>query len=80
LGKNKKNKRKITISDMTGQRTVNKKFQGIFKKFQNFGEAEEWEVQLQIKMSAADRQRIARILRERVYGKKVADIREVHKK
>jgi len=54
--------------------------QRVFKKSQNFQEAEEWDIQQHIRMSPAERQEIARILRQRIYGNKVSDIREFYKK
>ena len=62
------------------QKTKDKKRQRIFKKSANFKEAEEWDIQQHIQMSSEERQDIARILRERVYGNEIPDIREVYKK
>jgi hypothetical protein len=50
------------------------------KKFKSFQEAEEWEIIQQIKMPPAQRQEIAKKLREKFYGKNNPDVREFHRK
>ncbi len=44
-----------------------------------FKETEEWDIQQQINMSPQERQKIAKGLKEKVYGKKVKDVRESYK-
>ena len=49
------------------------------KKSKNFREAEEYDIQQHTQMSPSDRQAAAKNLRERYYGKNVADVRSSHK-
>ena len=42
----------------------------------NKKEAEEWDIQQQISMTPRERQEAARILKERVFGTNVPDVRE----
>jgi len=51
----------------------------IFHKAKNFKEAEEWDIQQQIKMSHEERQMVSKVLRERVYGKDTLDVRKAHR-
>lgn len=45
----------------------------------NANEATNWDVQQQISMTPAKRQKAARILKERVYGKNVPDVKEAER-
>jgi len=45
----------------------------------NHEEADEWDIKQHIRMTPDERMRIARILRERVYGKNTKDVRECTK-
>ncbi len=47
---------------------------------QNHKEAETWDILQQIKMSPSERQKIAKIIKQRYYSKKCKDVKEVHKK
>ena len=51
----------------------------IFHKAKNFKEAEEWDIQQQIKMSHEERQMVSKVLRERVYGKDTVDVKKAHR-
>lgn len=42
-------------------------------------EADQWDIEQHIRMTPDERMRIARILRERVYGKNTKDVRECMK-
>ena len=48
------------------------------KIFKSFREQEAWDIQYYINLSPEERQRIARELRERYYGKNPPRIRDVH--
>lgn len=62
------------------EKKINKlKNKAVFKKSHDFSEAEEWDIQQQLDMTPYERQEISRILKERVYGKDVPDIREGYK-
>ena len=62
------------------KKKINKlKNQGVFKKSYDFSEAEQWDIQQQLDMTPYERQEISRILKKRVYGKDVPDIREGNK-
>ena len=50
-----------------------------FKKFYNFEEAEQHDIEYYIHLSADQRQAIARALKKRAYGDDVPDIRAYHK-
>ena len=50
----------------------------VVKIFKNFEEQEAWDIQYYINLSPEERQRIARELRERYYGKNPLRIRDVH--
>ena len=45
-------------------------------KFKSFHEAEDAEIMNQIKLTSEERQEIARILKIRVYGENIPDIRD----
>jgi len=45
----------------------------------NAKEAEEWDIKQHLSMTPAERQEAARILKERVYGTDVPDIREAER-
>jgi hypothetical protein len=47
----------------------------VFKKFANFDEAEQHDIEYYIHLSADQRQAIARVLKKRAYGDHVPDIR-----
>lgn len=51
----------------------------VVKISKSFKEAEEWDIEQQIKMSPRERQRAAKKLKERVYGKDVKDVRAFYK-
>lgn len=44
----------------------------------SFREAEQWDIQQQIKMTHEKRQKAARVLKERVFGRECPDVREVY--
>ncbi len=46
----------------------------------NFKEAEKWDILQNIQMRPEQRQKIAKVLRQRVYGKNTLDVREYYKK
>lgn len=46
----------------------------------NHEEAERWDINQQISLTPTERQKIAKLLRERVFGKNAKDVKEVHKK
>ena len=52
----------------------------VVKIFHSFDEAHEYDIKQQIDMTIAERMDAARILKERVYGTKVKDIRQCHTK
>ena len=47
---------------------------------QNNEEAEKWDILQQIGLKSSERQKIAKILKEKFYGKKCKDVKEVYKK
>jgi hypothetical protein len=47
---------------------------------QNNDEAEKWDILQLIKMKPHERQRIAKILKEKFYGSNCKDVKEVYKK
>ncbi len=51
----------------------------IVHKSQNFREAEEYDIHQHTQMSPSDRQTVAKKLRERYFGKNVADVRASHR-
>ncbi len=51
----------------------------VVHKAKNHTEADEWDIQQSISLTPAERQRIARKLKERVYGKNTPDVREYHR-
>jgi len=46
----------------------------------NFKEAEKWDILQNSQMTPEQRQKIAKVLRQRVYGKNTLDVREYYKK
>lgn len=48
----------------------------VVNKARNFRAAAEWDIEQHIRLSPRERQAIARQLRQRVYGRKVKDVRE----
>ena len=46
----------------------------------NFAEAEQWDIEQQVKMTPNERMAIAKVLRERVYGLDARDVRECHQR
>jgi len=46
----------------------------------NFKEAEEWDIIQQINMTQRERQRIAKELKKKAFGKKVKNIRKLYKR
>jgi len=52
----------------------------VVNKSENFQEAEEWDIEQQIRMTTEERQEVATELRRRVYGSDVSDVREAYKK
>jgi hypothetical protein len=48
----------------------------ICNKAKNFKEAEEWDIEQQLRMTPEERQDAAKDLRERVYGRKAMDVKE----
>ncbi len=52
----------------------------VVKKFKNFKEAEQAEIEEQISMTPQQRQQIAKMLKEKIYGKNPPDVRESHRK
>jgi hypothetical protein len=51
----------------------------VFRKFTNFEEAEQHDIEYYIHLSVDQRDEIARVLKKRAYGDDVPDIREYHK-
>jgi hypothetical protein len=47
----------------------------VVHKARDFRAAEEWDIQQQIRMTPRERREIARLLKERVYGRKSKDVR-----
>jgi hypothetical protein len=45
----------------------------------NFADAEQWDIKQQIEMTPNERMAIAKVLKDRVYGLDVRDVRECHK-
>ena len=52
------------------------KMKRICNKAKNFKEAEEWDIEQQLRMTPGERQNAAKELRERVYGRKTPDVKE----
>lgn len=48
----------------------------IVHKSHSFEEAQEWDIRQQLEMTPEERQRVARALRDRVYGADAPDVRE----
>ncbi len=53
------------------------KVKPIVKKFKSYEAAERWDIEQQISMSHGERQRVAKALKIRVYGKKPPDVRDI---
>jgi len=45
----------------------------------NFEEARAWDIAQQVAMTPEERRRVARELRERVWGSRCPDVRDVHR-
>lgn len=52
----------------------------VVNKAKNIKEAEEWDIQQCIQMTPDQRQAAALMLKKRVFGNKVPDVREYHRK
>lgn len=52
----------------------------IVRKFNSFEEAEAFEIEQAIRMTAEERQSIAAELKRRFYGEHCPDVREIYKK
>jgi hypothetical protein len=52
----------------------------VFKKSNDFNEAEKWDIQQNLRLTPEQRQKAAAELRKRVYGKKIPAIREARDK
>lgn len=48
----------------------------IVHKSKNFRDAHLWDIQQQIRMTHEERQNIAKVLKEKVYGKNSPDVRD----
>jgi hypothetical protein len=48
----------------------------ICNKAKSFKEAEEWDIDQQLRMTPEERQDAAKVLRERVYGRNTVDVKE----
>jgi len=55
---------------------VKKYMERIFKKAKNYKEAQEWDIEQNLRMTPEQRQDVAKELRERVYGKETVDIKD----
>ena len=51
----------------------------VFNKAKNFKEAFDWEIEQELSMTHKEREKIALILKRRVYGCKNKDVREWYK-
>jgi predicted Fe-S protein YdhL (DUF1289 family) len=51
----------------------------VCNKAKNYKEAEAWDIDQYLRMTPEERQDVAKNLRERVYGKKTVDVREVNR-
>ncbi|MBN2554166.1 MAG: hypothetical protein JXB06_15415, partial [Spirochaetales bacterium] len=51
----------------------------VFNKFSDYAEAEQHDIEYYIHLSVCERRAIAALLKKRVYGENVPDIREYHK-
>jgi len=52
----------------------------IVHKAKNHQEAEDWDIEQSIRMTPAERQQIAKALKDKFYGKNCPDVREYHRK
>lgn len=57
-----------------------KMIKSIVHKTKNFRDAEAWDIKQHIQMSPEERQKTAKIPRERVYGKDCPDVRDMIRK
>jgi len=48
----------------------------VVNKAHSFAEAQEWDIQQNVRMTPEERQRVARELKRRAYGKKCPDVRD----
>jgi hypothetical protein len=64
----------LAVSD--NKNKVWKYMERIFKKAKNYKEAQEWDVEQNLRMTPEQRQDVSKELRERVYGKETVDIRD----
>jgi len=53
-----------------------KNMKRIVRKSKNFREAHLWDIRQQIGMTHEERQNIAKVLKERIYGKNSPDVRD----
>jgi hypothetical protein len=65
-----KNNDKSVLSPLKASRTVNKSV--------GFREAREWDIQQEISMTPEQRQRAAKELKQRVFGRNAPDVRASH--
>lgn len=61
-------------------RSVENPMKRVFHKAKNKKEAEEWDILQQISMTPDERLFVADQLKKRVYGERVPDVKEAHKK
>jgi hypothetical protein len=52
----------------------------IVNKAQDFNSAQQWEISQELSMTVAERQAAALVLKRRVFGKNVKDVRDWHPK
>ena len=48
----------------------------IVNKAKNFKEAEDWDIEQHIRMTPEERQKVAKILRDKFYGKNTPDVHD----
>ena len=63
----------------TAKNTYNTNMERVFRRFSNFDEEEQHDIEYYIHLSVAERQAIAGMLKKRAYGHDVPDIRAYHK-
>lgn len=51
----------------------------VFHKSFDFADAERWDIEQHVRMSPKERQKAARELKRRVFGKSPLDVRDAHK-
>jgi len=79
MGKGKKDGRpKVSMRD--DKRSNSLRENRIVNVANGFREAREWEIQQELSMTASQRQRVAKALKERFYGKNAPDVREAQQK